>query len=103
MQKLTSRYGTSWPLVGLWILAVMMISAIVYWAVLTYQTGWFNVSYEGNWNPLYFSVITAFTIGYDDIVPLNGWLRIFVCAEGAIEVILTSYMMSILVHHVLRD
>lgn len=103
LQKLTSRYGTSWPLVGIWILAVMLLSAMVYWAVLAYQPGWFNVSYDGDWDPLYFSVITALTIGYGDIVPLNGGMRILVCAEGAVEVILTSYMMSILVHHVLRD
>lgn len=70
------KYGTSWARVLItWIAAVLAFS-FIYWA--------FN-GLDGSqtvWSSLYFSIVTATTLGYGDLVPRAGVMRGIASAEA---------------------
>lgn len=71
-----------------------------------YYLPWMNIypkkAVHHAWSPIYYSVITFFTIGYGDLSAQNG-ITAFLCGlEGFLGVFLTSYFSVALVRKILR-
>lgn len=73
---------------------LVIIFAFIYHAFLPYLSC--STRELDNLDPLYFSAITQFTIGYGDIVPIEG-LRWVVMAQEAIGLLITLVFVSRLV------
>jgi potassium channel LctB len=94
-----------WPLerlVGFW-LGMIVVFGVVYW-VAGIGIGWGlqagNVAVkpdlEGLGTAIYFSFVTALSIGYGDVVPV-GWARVLAIVEGAIGLLVFGSVVSKLV------
>ncbi len=67
-------------------IAAILLFAAWYWPLASHAT---VRNFDGNFNALYFSVITFTTIGYGDYAPLS-WLRIPAGLEGLTGLVLMS-------------
>jgi hypothetical protein len=85
---------------GLW-LAMLGVSAVIYW--LGGRTPWPGLYHDGR--PLdtgmqgfadcvYFSVVTATTLGYGDITPLTTWARVLSATEAVGGMLLVGALIS---------
>ncbi len=54
------------------------------------------------WSPLYYSVITFFTVGYGDLSAQDGWTALLCGAESFLGVFLMSYFSVAVVRKILR-
>jgi hypothetical protein len=95
----------NWPLdrlIGFW-LAMIIVFGFVYW-LAGIGMGWglqagsaaVKPDFEGLGTAIYFSFVTALSIGYGDVIPL-GALRIFAVLEGIAGLILFGCVISKLV------
>ena len=67
-------------------IAAIFLFALLYWPLAGGTT---IRNFDGNFNSLYFSVVTFSTIGYGDYAPLS-WLRLPAGLEGLLGLVLTS-------------
>lgn len=89
-------------LVGIW-LGMILVFGLIYW-LAGIGMGWglqagnssVKTDLGGLWTAIYFSFVTALSIGYGDIVP-TGVLRIFAIAEGAAGLMIFGCVISKLV------
>lgn len=97
---------------GLWFLAIILFAAAYWIGALTTSPGLIHNGepVAGDWigflDCLYFSIVTATTVGYGDIVPV-GWARLLAAAEamGGMIVVgaLVSRLLSVQQERMLRD
>lgn len=96
-----ARLGTRplWSLLFLW-LVVVVGCGVIYWAANT----WFGPAllngptpvaggFDGFLTALYFSVATATSVGYGDVVPI-GFVRVFAVLESAAGLLLFGLLVS---------
>ena len=89
-------------LVGIW-LGMILVFGLIYW-LAGIGMGWglqagnsaVKTDLGGLWTAIYFSFVTALSIGYGDVVP-TGVLRIFAIAEGAAGLMIFGCVISKLV------
>lgn len=89
-------------LVSLW-LGMILVFGLIYW-LAGIDMGWglqagnsaVKTDLDGLWTAIYFSFVTALSIGYGDVVP-TGVLRIFAIAEGAAGLMIFGCVISKLV------
>jgi hypothetical protein len=77
-----------------------LLWATLYLAIDTFHPGSIQIGsgpLERETNLLYFSLITLSTIGYGDIVPLNGEARILAALEGVTGVLYIAITVALLV------
>jgi hypothetical protein len=77
-----------------------LLWATLYLAIDTFHPGSIQIGScppERETNLLYFSLITLSTIGYGDIVPLNGEARILAALEGVTGVLYIAITVALLV------
>jgi potassium channel LctB len=97
----------NWPLerlIGFWI-GMILVFGLIYW-VTGISMGWGlqagNVAVKPDLNGLetaiYFSFVTALSIGYGDVIPL-GALRILAVTEGIAGLLIFGCVISKLVSH----
>ena len=91
-------------LVGLW-LGMVVACGLIFWlagfvggAGLQAGSERVQADLEGLGTAIYFSFVTALSIGYGDVVPL-GALRIFAITEGAAGLLIFGCVVSKLVSH----
>ncbi len=94
------QYGTNPFSVFITMLLTVIICAAFYY------TPFAQISKPGDdifwWSPLYYSIITFFTIGYGDLSAHNWLTAAFCGAEGFLGVFLMSYFSVALVRKILR-
>jgi hypothetical protein len=89
-------------LVSIW-LGTILVFGLIYW-LAGIGMGWglqagnstVKTDLGGLWTAIYFSFVTALSIGYGDVVP-TGVLRIFAIAEGAAGLMIFGCVISKLV------
>jgi len=66
--------------IGVWAASVLLGGALVYWPHIpggfSYASGLDPEQRNGLLDAVYFSLATTTTLGYGDIVPTSGWLRL---------------------------
>lgn len=94
------EYGTNPLRVFEWMLVCVVLFAALYCLkeVNIYPDGSEHVW----WKPLYYSVITFFTVGYGDLSAQNGLTAVLCGIESFLGVFLMSYFSVALVHKTLR-
>jgi hypothetical protein len=86
-------------LVGIW-LGTILVFGLIYW-LAGIGMGWglqagnsaVKTDWGGLWTAIYFSFVTALSIGYGDVVPTGG-LRIFAIVEGAAGLMIFGCVIS---------
>lgn len=102
-----SDCGRSLLLWGIWSTVIALIFAIVYRWVFGCERIVFNVDKLGVAQPgfgdyLYYSVVTFTTLGFGDVVPLDGWARCAVGLEVVIGYVMLGGLISILASKLAR-
>jgi hypothetical protein len=97
----------NWPLerlIGIW-LGMIVVFGLIYW-LAGIGMGWglqagnvpVKPDLDGVGTAIYFSFVTALSIGYGDVIP-TGALRIFAIIEGAAGLLIFGCVISKLVSH----
>ncbi len=86
LADLTCEYGTNWkkPVI-LWIFAVLFLFPVLYTVTKSVYNAYDFLSC------LYFSIVTATTLGYGDLHPAVGWGR----ALASFEAIFGTFMWAV--------
>lgn len=94
------KFGTDYLSIALTMLAVVLVWGILYALPLAsiYPTD----AVQHWWSPLYYSVITFFTVGYGDLSAQNGYTAIICGFESFLGVFLMSYFSVAVVRKILR-
>ena len=90
----TCRYGTDWkkPVI-LWIALVIFVFPFIY--CLTHSiSGIHGAGVDNIWNCLYFSVVTATTLGYGDLHPV-GWGKAIASAEAIFGMFMWAVFLAV--------
>ena len=86
--------------IGVWV-AIVVGCAAIFW--VGSQTRWPGLYHNGQPLPkgpggfgecLYFSVVTATTLGYGDITPINAWARLLASCEAVAGMVLVGALIS---------
>ncbi len=94
--------------IGTWIALLVVGWALVYWPHLPeeflFASGLDTSTHEGFVEALYLSMTTLTTLGYGDITPTNGWLRVIVPLEAMVGFGLLTVSLSwvVSIYQVLR-
>ena len=98
LQLIDSLSLSRW--VGIWV-AMVLVSAAAFWvggqtrSPGLYRNGQpLSNGIGGFGDCLYFSVVTATTLGYGDITPVNGWARVLASCEAVAGMVLVGALIS---------
>lgn len=84
--------------IGIWVALVVVGGALVYWPHVpqgfVYGTGLDPASRADVLDALYLSLVTTTTLGFGDIVPTSGWLRMVTPVQGMIGFALLTAAVS---------
>lgn len=84
-------------------LLLNIIFAAIYRFIDLNSTSAFNRQLDGFWEAMYFSVITAATVGYGDITPTNVFTKTFVSLEILIGMTLLTVVLSTVISMSLEE
>ncbi len=90
----TCKYGTDWkrPVI-LWVALVIFVFPFIY--CLTHSiSGIHGAGVDSIWNCLYFSVVTATTLGYGDLHPV-GWGKAIASAEAIFGMFMWAVFLAV--------
>ncbi len=90
----TCKYGTDWkrPVI-LWVALVIFVFPFIY--CLTHSiSGIHGAGVDNIWNCLYFSVVTATTLGYGDLHPV-GWGKAIASAEAIFGMFMWAVFLAV--------
>jgi len=96
----TCKYGTDWKRpICLWVIIVLVIFPIFYFL----GNGIISPNaHVGFWESMYFSIVTATTLGYGDLQPKPGMFRLLAAVEAIFGMFMWAIFLTVLAHKYMR-
>lgn len=97
LADLTCKYGTEWKrTIALWVFVVLFLFPILYW------TGKGVGGANSLWECVYFSIVTATTLGYGDYHPAHGIYQGLAGAEAIFGTFMWAVFIAIFARRYMR-